>query len=642
MLPTPLRWVGMEFVRFVHWLDHIAGRSLVGVRSSPAWFFVSVAGTFCVGLTIALFISLAEPHSTAGSSQRVKQTVAVDHSRQQLEKNYDWATQDRWRVAHLFVAEKPMQGPKNIQIDSRLNAAVANAREWNSRFVSTNSSFAGSHRSNRDFDVRLDLSRPDQAEQDNRVVRGTVRDTEATAREKDSRIRRRDPQLLVQAAWEFGPDCRQFNYVGLPARRRIPVAVPIPQPEPETPVRPTRKTWPDLSYEMEMIRHNVIAGAYPPGSDLVSHSKVSAFSSDDPRFQVGYSSNQQSDWNTFNRSQHTAAEDVTPYAGIGIYDPLAEHQTDVDDSDLTLPAAAEVELRMELRTPRSVAYGKVNQSKLFVSNEGTETVARIVVKDLLSHLQTVISANPDALIEEAVDSSHGSQHRNLHREIQGLAPKDGREFDLNWIATTAERQFHRVQVIAYAAVASLTEVTPPSEPDQPMQSIPPEKLPEKHAALACDIQYFEIAYVGEEVDLQIAVRNTGDTELHDVKVRIEIPEQFSHRDGKSVVIDAGTLPVSGRSEKILKMSAVRVGDTANQLRVAAAERIEARGKARIAVVEREKESPAVPPVPETMKSQPQKATPAPKAVTPIPSQPVNNCYCQEVSMTDPTPLRRMP
>ena len=90
------------------------------------------------------------------------------------------------------------------------------------------------------------------------------------------------------------------------------------------------------------------------------------------------------------------------------------------------------------------------------------------------------------------------------------------------------------------------------------------------------------------------------------------------------------------------MSAVRVGDTANELRVAAAERIEARGKARIAVVERAKELPAVPPVPETIKSQPQKVTPTPKVVTPIPSQPVNSCYCQEVSMTDPTPLRRMP
>ena len=628
ILPTPVRWISMEFVRFLHWVDQFIGYSIASVRSAPAWFFVTGTGIFCVGLTVALFISLAEQKSKGKLANRSKQSATAKLGREQLERSHDWSTEDRWRVAHLFVPHKPVQGPKNIQIDSRLNATVANARESGNGFSSWKSWSTDASSAERDFDVRLDLSRPNRAEQDYRVVRSSIRDTERRSARPAAQIQRRDPRLLVQAAWAFGAECNQYNYVGRPTRRRIPVTEP--QPIPEAPKQPIPKSRPDLSFDLTMIRQTLTAGMFPPGSHIVSQSKRTEFP-DDLRNRIAFSSFPESIWELFHHRDRHSEQNVKPYEGIGIHDPQGELISDSDDGDLTLPAASEVELRVELQAPRSVAAGHLNHSRLRISNEGMETLPKIEVHDLISHLKTVVAARPDALIDATIDTLSGMHSRNLYREIRGLVPKDEHEFDLSWISTTADRQYHRVRVVTHAAVATLTEVVAPAT-DQPMQSIPPEtppeKLAEKRPALACDIQYIEQAYIGENVDLQIAVRNTGDTDLHDVKVRVEIPDQFSHDEGKSVVISAGTIAVGGRSDQILKMSAIQIGDVANELRVAAAEHIVAKGKAKIAVVERPKDTP---PAPEQAKP----VTPKPIAKPAAPAAPaavqsINSCSCQPV------------
>ena len=45
------------------------------------------------------------------------------------------------------------------------------------------------------------------------------------------------------------------------------------------------------------------------------------------------------------------------------------------------------------------------------------------------------------------------------------------------------------------------------------------------------------------------------------------PGQLSHRDGGSVVFDAGDLEVSGRNQTVLKMSAKQAGEAVNVLQV---------------------------------------------------------------------------
>ncbi len=490
----------------------------------------------------------------------------------------------------------------------------------------------------RDFDVRLEMHRPKKAEQDQRFAGGTIIDSAARIGEQPrARIRSRDPRLLVQATWEYGSECNQREYPGLPVRRIRPV--PVPPDEPHTRMVPIRKFSPDLSFELELIRHSSVSGHFPPGSRIISQSDRSVFPDDDARFQSGLVSFSDSGWQRSHTGRHHPGDDLISYMGVGAFDPLSAELPTSDEIDPTLPAMAEVELRLELVTPHSVSAGQPHQSKLFISNAGRDSIPRVEVKDQISRLQTVVAANPDALIETVIDAATGLEERLLHREIQQLVPGQGQEFVLQWIPNDGRHQFHRTRVVAHAAVATTTEVSQPAETEQPTPTAPPEILPEKHPALACDIQYLDKVYVGDEVDLEITVRNTGDTKLHNVQVRIDVPNQLSHRDGKNVVFEAGTLDVSGRNQTILKMSAKQAGDAVNVLQVAAVEQVVARGQARIVVVERGKEPAALP---ETIRSQPA-VGPAPATkVSPVPTQPAKNCCCQELSMIRSEPRYQFP
>src|SRR4029077_14757999 len=88
-LPTPLRWLGREFLLLVHWLDHRAGRLMICLRNSPAWCFVTVVGSIGVGLTILLFISAIEQTSVHHSKPTIRTTVR--NGRAHLEKNHEWS-----------------------------------------------------------------------------------------------------------------------------------------------------------------------------------------------------------------------------------------------------------------------------------------------------------------------------------------------------------------------------------------------------------------------------------------------------------------------------------------------------------------------------------------------------------------------
>jgi uncharacterized repeat protein (TIGR01451 family) len=168
-----------------------------------------------------------------------------------------------------------------------------------------------------------------------------------------------------------------------------------------------------------------------------------------------------------------------------------------------------------------------------------------------------------------------------------------------------------------------------------MPSIPPEIPPEKHPAVACDFNYLEQVYVGEEFDLEVTVRNTGDTALHNVQVRLDLPSELAHRDGNQIVIDAGNLQVNGRNQRVLRVSARQVGEAVNKLQVASAERIEARGRANIQVVERPKEPALLVPVPEPVK-------PKPQTISSPEAPPGGKCCCQRTPIIPFDPTRPLP
>ena len=387
---------------------------------------------------------------------------------------------------------------------------------------------------------------------------------------------------------------------------------------------------------MKLMRQMSVASAFPPDSKLVRTSDQSRFPLGDTQFENQQALFANQNWQRFPHSNHSANESSIQYTGIEFPDTQLEREQIAVDYDPNLPSMAEIDFRVELMTPHSAAAGQTNTSTMVVTNEGQVAISRIEVQDSLDQLRMVVAATPDATLETIVSPQSGTDQKFLHREIQGLLPGDDYRLALSWVPQGGHRQTYRTRVIAHVAVATTTDVSSP-EPDQQMSSIPPETVPEKHPALVCDIRYLEKVRVGDDVELEIAVRNTGNTPLHNVQVKIVVPEQLSHLDGKNVIFEAGDLPVRGKNQTVLKMSATQAGDAVNQLQVASAEQIEARGTARILVVEKSDEPAPAPP--ETIRpKKPLTPVPANKA----PQQPVDACCCQQVSASRTVPGTPIP
>ena len=632
-LPFPLRWIGTEIVRFVQWIDSTTDRLLKSLRDAPAWYFVTTIGASAIFLTILMFVSVIDETSgqrSQGSSRRRLQNL----SRQDLENNHDWSVQDRWRVAHLFVMDQPPSKPKDLQIDSRLMAATSNKASLAKRpveFVHRSRGHSSQSDMDKNLEVRLELGRPKKAQQGNRLAGGTVLDPSPRFIDlrPQGRIRSQDPRLLVQATWEFGTDCSPYQpVVARPSRR--PVLVPLPEPETDLPPVVVRHERPDLSFELDMIRHFSVAGRFPPGSHLVSQSNHRTHSESVKSFSSELVSHEESPWKQFHsHHERTATASISPYLGIGAPVPSHVARAALDEHESSLRAIADVAVSLNVIVPDSVTAGISHKSSLLISNDGQDPIARIEVRDSLADLKTVIDADPDATRETTVDPRTGIPRDELHREILNLIPGETQELSLRWIPQGHARQIHRMQVIAYAEVSTSTEVIQP-DPIQQMPSIPPERF-EHHPALACDFEHLDRVTVGQEVELQITVRNTGDVMLHGVKVQIDIPDQFSHRDGRTIQFDAGNLPVNGRNRTVIRLSAREQGEAVNQVRLIAEESVHAKGKLVIHVDERRKVNDRAQQV-----RRPQSVL---KSVDRLPLSkplPTGVCCCQQV--TEPQPI----
>lgn len=647
-LPNPLRWIVAEILHFLDWIDRTGGAIARGMRESPAWYFMTTIGCLAVFLTFMMFLSVADQTSGRTSKNTAPVRAAANLSRQDMEALNEWAAQDHWRVAHFFVANQPRQRPKDIQLDSRLSAPPEPAAQPDMFGRSTKVSSTHGSNPKDVVDVRMDLSRPRIAQQGNRIAAGTVldpgfliADQNMTGRDHDleGQTRAQAPQLLVQAAWEFGPDCNVREYVPTPPRRTKPVRVPLPEPEPEPePITvPARQTAPDLAFEMVMTRHFSVEGAVPPGARMVETSDRSRFEIEEPASRSLASSEFNSaPWRESRPSSRRQGSSLRPYEGIDLFDPRVHQHPHADEYDENLRAVADVALRVELETPELAASGAPQRSRLHVTNEGQDQVSRLEVREFPDQLKTVVGASPDATAETMVDPVTGSRRQVLHRELPPLLPGEERDLTLDWVPEGPLSQTHRAQVIAHTEVSTLTRVTrPPAE--QPMPSVPPEQV-EYFPALECDVAHLDRIYMGEEIDLEIVVRNTGNTTLHQVKVAIEVPDQLAHRDGRRVIFEAGNLPVNARKQTVVRLAAIQAGEAVNRLHVNARERVDARGQTSLQVIERPKRDREREPVTQT-RSTSEPAPPPPAKPRTLPLQKVEECCCQRVSMTIDLPNR---
>lgn len=634
-LPFPLRWLVAEIVRFVQWIDSATAYFINGLRESPAWYFVTSIGVLAVFLTVMMFISLVNETSGTRSPSPRKQTI-TNLTVDDLERSYDWSVQDRWRIAHLFVSSNPAPKPRDVLIDSRLMASISRKARVTHPAAHSRSPQSSRYQ-NRiadELDVRLELSRPKMAQQGNRLVRGTVLEPKLNVYPSaGNRLQARDPRLLVQASWNFGSDCHPGEPVEQIARPiRRPTPVPLPQPEIERPhVAPLHNRVPQLAFEMAMVRHFSVAGHFPPGSHVANQSISLVLPESGHRFPSELVSHEESPWKPFQTRNVRSSLAIVPYLGEGVYEPWQSGNQILNEFDPALQAVADVALRIQLNTPELVSAGTLHESKLVIMNHGPDSVPRIEVNDFLSHLQTVVAASPPAMGDRGIDPKSGEPTNILHREIAHLNPGDSREMSLKWIPEGRSHQFYRAFVVSHAEVSTVTEVIQP-EVAQQMPSIPPEQL-KHHSALACDIQHLDRVTVGDELELEITVRNTGDTKLHQVKVQIVLPEQFSHRDGKTLVFDAGNLPVSGQNRTVVKLSATEAGDAIHFIHVNSEEAIEAHGRMTVQVTERRNQRELSITPPETTRATnhaPKNSVTVPRTV-PLPSRsiPLGECCCQK-------------
>ena len=685
-LPFPFRQIGMEIAQLLGWLDQTSARVWVGLHRSPGWYCVTVAGCVTLMLTALLFFPFIVSHDPTLGELANEGASRARVTRATLERSGDWSAQDRWRVAHLFVDHRPPRKLSLSQLDSRLveEHPLADVsprervqstsrstdrnrtqREASQRLASVQSGSAPAvgHSVRREPDVRLELDSPSLATQSRRLVYGPlIREpgVDFDAAPRTSPYRPRNTRLQVQAEWAAGADCREeYEPRRSPLVRRDPppvrreISVPEPQwDEPRAAPIARVQRHPDLSFEMELLREFLPGTSeFPPKSRSKSVAARSEFPESFAHVgsvsRANRSTSHTGQMDRWIRSTSHVEHQPRPEAYISRLSPDGERDasdevldadglTGSDESGAGLPSFAEVALRLELTVPENVIAGRVHSSSLHIRNEGSVPVTRVRVHESLAELQTVTDAKPDGRVHDDL----------LERDVIRLLAGRDQQLSVEWLPNEEGSQVHRAVVTMHAAVGATNNVVAPepaavSEPpriepepfdpellqqDQPVPADPvPAAEPSRNPAISCDVKHVNRTTVDEIVELQIVVKNTGDTPLHDVRIGVGIPAELKHRRGDEVEYEVGNLARRGSHTCVLRLMAQLPGDAISHIQVVTRELVEAKARS-VIVIEANPVARATPPLPEVIPRTTPK--PAPKPTTksaPFPTS--GGCCC---------------
>ena len=678
-LPFPFRQIGMEVAQLLSWLDHTLGGAWLGMHRSPGWYFVTSAGSVTLMLTGLLFFPYIASHDPTLGQLANEGASRVRVTRASLERSGDWSAQDRWRVAHLFVDHRPPRKLTLKQLDSRLVEELPATQLLRLDHGRSTSRWASVERSarqtpissvayatRREPDVRLELNAPSLATQSRRLVYGPlIREPGADydAAPRASKYRPRFDRFQVQAEWAAGADCRdEYEPRRSPLVRRgspsIRREIPIPEPqwdEPRTtPIARTERL-PNLTFETELLRE------YLPGTNEFppkSHSHSVAARSEFPatlnqRRSANRSTTRATHVDNWSRSTSHVEHRPRPEPYISRLHAQGDSAFAVESSDSngliesddegsSLSSFAEVALRLELEVPQNAIAGRVHSSSLRIHNEGPTPVSRVRVHESLVELQTVTDASPDGRVHDDL----------LERDVTHLAPGRDQQLAMKWLPNDEGAQVHRAAVTMHAAVGVTTNIVAPEpmknppprreldprveqgsfEFERPRSKPPvePEPVPEvepaRHSAISCEVKHVERITVDELVELQIFVRNMGNTPLHDVRIVASVPSELKHRRGNEVEYEVGNLAPGSTHTCVLRMSAQIPGDAVSQVQVVTREAVEAQARAVIAVVAKPI-ARTTPMLPEVIPRTTPKPVPKP-AAKPAPFPASSGCCCQ--------------
>lgn len=645
-LPFPFREFGTEIVRLFTWLDVTAARIWLGFSKFPAWYAVSVAGSLAVCLTALLFVSSVSNHDPTIRELAKRTSKLAPITREHLEEAGDWAAQDKWRLAHMFVDHRPPRKQPVRRIDSRLvdDFPTYGPSRLGDKFdrngvrprYRPDDNLAASNLTLPETEVRLDLGTPKSAEQPKRLVYGPfVREAGTAIRPvRASTYRSRDSRLLVQAEWSQGSECDN-ELPRRPTRRIIPV--PDPQWD-ELPPLPqvTDDRHPDLSFQMVMLREFLPSTAeFPPRSHLASVSAISEFPAATKSSPFADFALDAGPWS------RTSKERAHPHRPVEAYADRIDVETEplphIDDSEFRLssvPSFTEVVLRLEVHAPESATVGQDSKSSIVIRNDGLQDLPLVDVRESLTNLQTVTDAIPPAHVNRTENT--------VERRISHLQPGKEPRLELIWRPDSEGLRTHTAMVMVQAAVGATTEVVAPV-PEQPMPSVAPEPVPMRpprepepipefrpipmpavepvsvtQPGLSLDVKNVSRATVEDLVEIEIDVRNTGDAVLHDVRVAAQLPDQLKHRKGTRVEYSIDKMPVGGSKRTVLRVTAQSAGHAVCHLKASASEPVEAAKDATIDVANK--------PIPlepaKITRKEPPRPKPAPATNCCCPSQPV--------------------
>ena len=645
-LPFPFRQIGLEIAHVLRWLDHTAARVWMGLHQSPGWYVVTMAGSLTLMLTTLLFFPYIASHDPTLSELATDGRSAARVTRASLEATGDWSAQDRWRVAHMFVDHRPPRRHPAVRLDSRLVEEPVVQVSHSSRSRGTSRRIGANqfrprevvlvpvvHTMKLDPEVRLELKSPGRAAQTRRLVDDKlVRDPGADFDpvHTSSYYRPRDKRLLVQAEWSFDSDCNN----GDESLRRPMVRRPIPVPEQqwdEPRVAPRMERHPDLSFEMELLREYLPnVGEYPPKSRSTSVAAHSEFphSSDRIRHTPHLAGHGEHWVRSTSHTEHRPLPEAY-ISRVHLHTPGPETTafSEVDEEAPNLASFAEVALRLELYAPHTAMAGRPHESSLLIHNEGPTPVSLVQVRESLAELQTVTDANPAARIN----------HDSLERDVHSLPPGRDRRLGVTWLPDAEGSRIHRAAVTIHAAVgvttnvvapepAAIIESVPKAQPMpqrvEPMSQVEPE--PERHPAVTCEVKHLDQVMVDDIVELEIVVKNTGDTALSDVRILVEVPAELKHRQGADVEYEVGNLARRSSHKAVLRLLALTPGQAVNRIRVVSHESAESKARAPIAVVAK----PIARPTPRATEKPHPTSAPAPKPTAkPIPFPTSGSCCC---------------
>ena len=684
-LPFPFRQIGMEIAQLLGWLDQTSARVWVGLHRSPGWYCVTVAGCVTLMLTALLFFPFIVSHDPTLGELANEGASRVRVTRATLERSGDWSAQDRWRVAHLFVDHRPPRKLSLAQLDSRLveERPQADVSQWERGLSTSRSSDrnrtqreasqrltsaqpgsvqAVAQSVRREPDVRLELDAPSLATQSRRLVYGPlIREPGADfdAAPRTSPYRPRNTRLQVQAEWAAGADCREeYEPRRSPLVRRDPPSVrreiPVPEPqwdEPRSAPIARVERHPNLSFEIELLREFLPGTSeFPPKSRSKSVAARSEFPESFAHAgsvsRANRSTSHAAQRDRWIRSTSQVEHQPRPEAYLSRLSSHGERDSSdevldengligSEESGAGLASFAEVALRLELEVPENVIAGRVHSSSLHIRNEGSTPVTRVRVHESLAELQTVTDAKPDGRVHDDL----------LERDVIRLLAGRDQQLSVQWLPNDEGSQVHRAVVTMHAAVGATNNVVAPEpaavsepprlepepfdselpQPERPLSLDPvPAAESSRNPAISCNVKHVNRTTVDEIVELQIVVKNTGDTPLHDVRIVVGIPAELKHRRGDEVEYEVGNLARRGSHTCVLRLVAQSPGDAISHIHVVTRELVEAKARSVIAVVAKPV-ARATPPLPEVIPRTTPKPTQKPTKPAPFPTS--GGCCC---------------